>query len=156
MIPDSDVLLSGIGVLIGPEARVTHEVLRAPHIPKSLPLGKCAVYVFSLSAAHGLTCEAGGGRVLKVGRVGPNSNARFQSQHYNPGSAMSSLARSLLEGEGLWSYLGIERLNDTDMGAWIRRNTDRDHFYLPASVTNLLPRVEKLVRGRLGGAVFEG
>jgi hypothetical protein len=91
-----------------------------------------------------------------VGRVGPNSNARFQSQHYNPGSAMSSLARSLLEGEGLWSYLGIERLNDTDMGAWIRRNTDRDHFYLPASVTNLLPRVEKLVRGRLGGAVFEG
>jgi len=44
-----------------------------------------AVYVFSK-----------GPDVLKVGKVGAKSQARYTSQHYNPGSAMSTLAASIL------------------------------------------------------------
>jgi len=33
---------------------------------------------------------------LKVGKVGPNSNARYTSQHYLVGSAPSTLAASLV------------------------------------------------------------
>jgi hypothetical protein len=34
---------------------------------------------------------------LKIGLAGPNSAARFNSQHYNPNSANSNLAKSLLK-----------------------------------------------------------
>lgn len=68
----------------------------AMHQPPSLCSGKCAAYVFSLSDDYGAPAPAGPHRVLKVGRVGPNSNARFQSQHYSPRSSRSNLANSLL------------------------------------------------------------
>jgi hypothetical protein len=42
------------------------------------------------------------------------------------------------------------------VGDWIRSNTDRDHFLVPAAMNSTLPEVERLVRGMLGGAVFEG
>lgn len=34
---------------------------------------------------------------LKIGIAGPNSAARYNSQHYNSGSARSNLAKSLIE-----------------------------------------------------------
>ena len=47
------------------------ESLRAPHHPPSrLPVGKAAVYVFCYD-----------GRALKIGKAGPNSSARYTSQH---------------------------------------------------------------------------
>jgi hypothetical protein len=76
------------------------EYLPAPHRPKALRPNHGAVYVFAL--ADHTTSAAGAGRVLKVGRVGPNSNARFQSQHYSPGSARSNLANSIVKYEVLW------------------------------------------------------
>ncbi len=56
------------------------EVLLAPHRQAALWPGFGAVYAFALSART--TSAAGAGMVLKVGKVGPNSDARFRSQHY--------------------------------------------------------------------------
>ena len=106
---------SGLGVLHSP---IEYEVQPAPHRPHSLTKGKCAVYVFSLSQAWGSACPAGPDRVLKVGMAGPNSNARFQSQHYNPNSAGSTVAGSLGRCKILWPYLGITKLTSEDVGDW--------------------------------------
>ncbi len=134
---------------------IEHEAQRAPHNSHSLPSGKCAVYVFSLSSSYGKGCRAGVDRVLKVGKAGPNSNARFQSQHYNPRSAPSTLGATLVKSRILWPYLGISHLTEERVGAWIRENTDRDNFYLDSSEQNMLGHLEKFLRGMLG-PVFEG
>ncbi len=64
---------------------LTVELLPAPHkAPTMLPAGKMAVYAFFVD-----------GVALKVGKVGPNSQARYTSQHYNMGSALSTLAASI-------------------------------------------------------------
>lgn len=55
-----------------------------PHIPKSLKTGTMGVYTFLYND-----------KFLKIGKAGPNSNARFLSQHYT-GSAMSTLSGSIL------------------------------------------------------------
>ena len=82
----------------------------APHTPpKILPAGKMAVYVFSYGTV-----------VLKVGKAGPNSASRYTSQHYNPSSALSTLAASILkEGQSL----GISGLSPESVGSWIKANT---------------------------------
>lgn len=134
---------------------IAHEAQCAPHKPHALPSHKCAVYVFSLSGSHGERCPAGAYRVLKVGKVGPKSSARFHSQHYNPNSARSNLAKTLLESRILWPYLGITELAAAQVGRWIRENTDRDHFYLDAADSELLDPLEKYMRARLN-PVFEG
>lgn len=92
----------------------------APHVPpKTLPPGTMAVYVFSF-----------GPHVLKVGKVGPNSAARYTAQHYNAGSAKSTLAASLIKhGE----RIGVAGLNETNVPGWIREHTDRVNFILDAS-----------------------
>jgi hypothetical protein len=62
---------------------ITVEILEKPHnAPRTLPTGHMAVYAFFLN-----------GQVLKVGKVGPKSAARYTSQHYNPASAGSNLAK---------------------------------------------------------------
>ncbi len=134
---------------------LTHEPQRAPHIPHALPAGKCAVYVFSLSAAYGARCPAGAHRVLKVGKAGPNSNARFQSQHYNPKSSGSNLAKSLVRMWFLHPYLGIDELAYDDAGKWVRANLDRDNFYLDAEHDAILGILETYLKG-ITGPVFEG
>lgn len=134
---------------------VVHRRAAAPHAATPLPTGQCAVYVFSLSASQGSRCPAGPHRVLKVGKVGPNSNPRFQSQHYNPRSAQSTLAGSLVKARILWPYLGITGLTEATVGDWIKTHTDRDHFFLDAGRLDLLAELERYVRARLGPA-FEG
>ena len=127
---------------------ITHEVLCAPHVPTQLPKGKQAVYVFSTSTPSPI--------VLKVGKVGPRSNARFQSQHYNPRSAKGNLAKSLLEHQDLWKQLGIRVLDEASVGEWITTHTDRDHFFLTASQERpLLNLLEVFLQCRLR-PVFEG
>ena|SRR5450755_3387256 len=101
------------GVLIDPELLVTDfaasadkaaiegwpcglrtELLPAPHTVPVLPAGYGAVYAFAFADAWSAPC--GAGTVLKVGRIGARSKPRFTSQHYNPRSARSTLAGSLL------------------------------------------------------------
>lgn len=104
------------GVRLGP-SEISVEREAAPHSPpKRLPPGKMAVYVFSYA-----------GWVLKVGKAGPNSAARFTSQHYNPSSAPSTLAASILkDGQSL----GITGLSTESVSSWIKANTDRTNFLL--------------------------
>ena len=89
----------------------------APHIPPTkLPPGKMAIYVFSYEE-----------QILKVGKAGPNSSARFTSQHYNPGSAPSTLAATLIKAG---NKIGIENLTNDSAGSWIKQNTTRTNFLL--------------------------
>lgn len=140
--------------LPGAPVELSVEVLSAPHRPKALPLGHGAVYVFALASHH--QSSAGVGRILKVGRVGPNSNARFQSQHYSPASARSNLANSILSYPELWPWLGIGSLDASNIREWMLANLDRANVYVPAASAGLIPRLEMYVRARLGGSVYEG
>ena len=96
------------------------ESLPAPHTPPSaLPKGKIAVYVLSWR-----------GQCLKVGKVGPNSQARYTSQHYSPQSSNSNLAKSILSA---LSELGLSGVSEANAGAWIKNNVDRIDFLLNAT-----------------------
>lgn len=139
--------------LPGWPTRIDTERLPAPHAPKALRPGSGAVYIFAL-ADHS-TSDAGAGRVLKVGRVGPNSNARFQSQHYSPTAAGSTLAKSLIKYPALWPWLGIDSLTPENVRSWMLANLDRANLYVPAASADLIPHLEMYVRARLG-SVFEG
>src|SRR5712672_3281759 len=60
-----------------------HDAAHRP--PTSLPQGQMAVYGFFWDGVW-----------LKIGKAGAQSQARYTSQHYNPASAPSTLAASLL------------------------------------------------------------
>ena len=90
-----------------------------------------------------------------MGRVGANSVARFVSQHYNPTSSGSNVAKTLLDARILWPYLGIHSLGDRNVGSWLRDHTDRDHFFLSSVDARLVISLERFVRASLG-SVFEG
>ena len=113
------------------------ELLPAPHVaPTRLPSGMMAVYVFSHA-----------GEVLKVGKVGPNSQARYTSQHYNAGSAMSTLAGSLMADSERYGLSDMER---SDIGPWIKANIDRVNFLLKAQLgIPVLTLLESFLQCRL-------
>ena len=72
--------LTGVSIA---QSDLTVEMLRAPHKPPArLPNGQMAVYVFTFND-----------ECLRVGKVGPKSEARYVSQHYNPKSSKSNLAK---------------------------------------------------------------
>jgi hypothetical protein len=81
-----------------------------PHTSAALPCGKMAIYIFMDEM-----------RTLKVGKVGPNSNARFQTQHYLPGSSKSNLAKSLLDDE----EGPCRDLQADEIGPWIKKHLRR-------------------------------
>jgi hypothetical protein len=89
-----------------------------PHEPRPLPEGKMAVYMFFYE-----------GKCLKVGKAGPNSNARYASQHYLPGAAKSNLADSVLSDK---EFLGSlpESINVNNIGGWLKRKTHRINVLL--------------------------
>jgi hypothetical protein len=122
---------------------ITVEITRSPHRqPKSLPPGKMAVYAFFLN-----------GQALKVGKVGPSSNARYTSQHYNPKSAGSNLARSILANPAKVNVPGIDA---SAIGEWIRGHTDRVNLLAPASLGDpMLSLLESFLHVRWK-PVFEG
>lgn len=100
-----------------PNGAINIENLSAPHVPPTrLPIGKIAVYVFSK-----------GPDVLKVGRVGIKSGPRYTSQHYNPGSAGSTLAASILADR---EQLGLGDVDEASIGQWIKENIDRVNFLM--------------------------
>ena len=111
----------------GPD--LTYEILGCPHkSPTKLPHGKMAVYVFTHSD-----------RCLKVGKVGPNSQPRYTSHHYNPASSGSNLSKSIVNDPELSTS---DDLNMETVGDWVKKNTLRINFLLDASlgipVLNLL------------------
>jgi hypothetical protein len=110
--------LSGINL---PQNALTPCFLPAPHLPPSaLPPGKMAVYVFLWK-----------GQCLKVGKVGPKSQARYTSQHYNPKSARSNLSKSILS---FCADLNLESLTEENVGGWIKSDVDRINILLDASL----------------------
>lgn len=113
------------------------EYLPAPHRPPSrLPSGKMAVYAF-----WGDNCW------LKVGMAGPNSNARYTSQHYNAGSAPSTLAASLVNA---LSVAPICDFDPVSPGAWIRQSTHRVNVLIPSTKPReLLALLEAFLHLRL-------
>ena len=119
------------------------EILTMPHRPpSSLPKGKMAVYVFSDKEC-----------VLKVGKIGQKSKARYTSQHYNPHSSNSNLAKSILKDEDAVKKYGVDDGNVSD---WIKKNTDRVNFLLDANVgMRALTLLEVFIQCRLL-PVYEG
>lgn len=95
------------------------------------------------------------GTVLKVGRVGARSEPRFRSQHYNPRSAGSTLANSLLTYRIMWPWLGIKHLDESGVKNWMLSNLDRIHIFVPDGHPMVLASLEIYTRARVG-SVFEG
>ncbi len=93
------------------------EILEAgeKHHCLKLPKGEIATYIFL--DKHLIEC-------FKVGKVGENSNARFQFQHYSPKSAKSNLAKSILSDNEI---LGVTEKN---VEQWIKNNTTRVNVFL--------------------------
>jgi hypothetical protein len=87
--------------------------------------------------------------------VGPNSNNRFQYQHYSPTAAMSTLAASLLNSRVLWPYLGMPEIGADNVGRWMKQHLDRDHFFIAGQDGDLRSMLEVYLRARLG-PIFEG
>lgn len=125
------------------QSDLTVEMLRAPHIPPArLPSGQMAVYIFTLND-----------ECLKVGKVGPKSNARYVSQHYNPKSSRSNLAKSVLKAK---KSLGCKDIDEVSVGKWIKGNTDRLNILLPAPLgVTVLSLLESFLQCRLKPR-FEG
>jgi hypothetical protein len=134
------VALAGISL---PPTALSVEALPAPHKPpSSLPKGKAAVYVFIWN-----------GVCLKVGKVGPKSQARFTSQHYSPASSNSNLAKSLVIGQG---KLGLSGITEANIGSWIKGNVDRFNILLSIEAgIPVLTLLESFLQCRLQ-PVFEG
>lgn len=112
------------------------EFLPAPHRPPShLPDGKMAVYAFWWN-----------GEWLKIGKVGPNSNARYVSQHYS-GSAMSTLAGSLANDPQMVNIKGFDRLKPDE---WIKKSTCRVNILMSAGQRKeVLSLLEAFLHARL-------
>jgi hypothetical protein len=155
LIEKPEILIEQFIKVSGLTVKIYHEAKKGPHEPNSLPPGMCAVYVFSLTKVYGDIHPAGAHCVLKVGMVGPNSNARFQSHHYDPGRAKSTLAGKILFSPEQWSYLGIIEMCKGRIANWIKQNTDRDHFFLAASDKHVLASLEDFLINQLS-PVFEG
>jgi len=140
---------------LGFSCQVRHESQPAPHKGKPLPRGECAVYVFTLTKSFGEQTTAGAHRALKVGKAGLRCSARFQSQHYSPNAAPSTLAATLLKTNVLWPFIGIAALDANSVRHWIEANTDPDNFFLTDVDAHLLGKLETFLKGYLG-PVFEG
>jgi hypothetical protein len=104
------------------------EHLEAPHkSPSRLPRGKMAAYGFWYN-----------GEWLKIGIAGPRSNARYMSQHYNPESAPSTLAGSLLKDTRVSE---IAHFNRDCIGDWIKSHCHRVNILLDSNHGMLLLRL---------------
>lgn len=106
-----------------------------PHIPRTLPRGKMAVYIF-----------ANGDHVLKVGKVGGKSGPRFRTQHYAPASSASNLAKSLLNDKDGGCY----DVPAAEIGSWMRQNLHRIDILLSVELgKGVLAYLEAFLHCRL-------
>jgi hypothetical protein len=118
-------------------AQLDVEFLAAPHAPPhSLPQGKMAIYGF-----WGLD------KWLKIGMVGAKSQARYTSQHYNAGSALSTLDASLA---GDPDMVGVADFDAAAPAAWIKSHCNRVNILLPSTFgRELLALLEAFLHVRL-------
>ncbi len=119
------------------------QVSNSPHNPpSSLPTNKMAVYVFFW-----------GDQCLKVGKAGPKSQPRYTSQHYNPGSNGSNLAKSVLK---YGREMGLSGVGEDNVGEWIRQNTSRVNILIDvAAGERILGLLESFLQCRFQPR-FEG
>lgn len=113
LISEMNKLIQNVSQVLGdPIDSTKYEIVDrgTPHQAKSLPVGMMGIYTFWYNGAF-----------LKIGKAGFKSSARFLSQHYNPKSAQSTLAASILKDDDL---LKLE-LNEENVGEWIKRNCRR-------------------------------
>ena len=117
-------------------AQLKVEFLPAPHKPTKLPTGKMAIYGY-----WGLN------QWLKIGMVGPNSQARYVSQHYNAGSAGSTLPGSLIHDQRMAEIPGFDAAVP---GTWIKSSCNRVNILLSATLgRELLALLEAFLHVRL-------
>ena len=90
-----------------------------PHKTSTLPKGKMAVYAFFYDE-----------KCLKIGKVGPNSNARYNSQHYYPESSKSNLAKSIISDK----YFEKKGILIDKIGIWIKENTQRVNIIMDKEI----------------------
>jgi len=102
-----------------PESQIDVQDLGCPHKPQGLPKGKMAIYTFQFNELF-----------LKIGKAGPNSDARFRSQPYNPDSSQSNLAKSILNDPDMEHY----NLNAENIKDWIKNNIARIDIILDESL----------------------
>lgn len=88
----------------------------ANHLPVTLLPDYAAVYIFKYGVQY-----------LKVGKVNSNSNARYQSQHYNPDSSRSNLSRSIFNDLDFYAVI-----NGEHPGNWLKQNSHRYNILIPA------------------------
>lgn len=120
-------IISSVSNLLGKEISPDSyeiEILNPPHEPKTLPKHKMGVYMFKYKDDF-----------LKIGKVGEKSNARFQSQHYNPNSSQSNLSKSLLKD---FDFKDKERLNldEENVGDWIKNNCQRINIIIKTNLND--------------------
>ena len=140
---DDFLVVAKLGGLEIESIDISIEILTRPHKPPSnLLKGKMAVYVFSMDEC-----------VLKVGKAGAKSQARYTSQHYNPDSAPSTLAASILKDENAVQKYDLDKQNISD---WIKKKTDRVNFLIDANMGKwVLTLLEAFVQCRLQ-PIYEG
>jgi len=85
------------------------------HVPGPLPRGFSAVYIFVYN-----------NQCFKVGQAGPNSSARYHSQHYNADSCNSNLSKSIRENADYAALVG-----QGNIGTWVKANTTRYNILIP-------------------------
>lgn len=110
--------------------------------PSSQPGGMPAVYAFFYE-----------GRCLKCGQVGPNSAARYTSQHYNPKSSKSNLAATLLKRG---HEIELPDIPEANVGEWIKSNTARANVLLPTTINKRTLNFAEAFFHILWKPVFEG
>jgi hypothetical protein len=95
-------------------------LLSAPHLaPTRLPEGKIAIYGFW-----------GDGEWLKIGMAGAKTKARYTSQHYNMGSAPSTLAGSIARDSRMTAIAGSDK---AALNAWVKASCHRANILIDAA-----------------------
>jgi hypothetical protein len=95
------------------------EYLPAPHrSPSNLPANRIAIYAFWWNDVW-----------LKIGQAGPRSTSRYTSQHYNSGSSISNLSKSLVSDTRMNDFADLDKNNP---GAWIKMSTCRVNILISA------------------------
>lgn len=126
--------------------QVVVQLEAATKSPK-LPNGKMAIYMFYRESENVF---------YKIGKAGPNSKARYDSQHYGFG-APSTLAKSLINDTDL---VKIEKLTSDNVKEWMLNNLVRIDILLDSSLS---VRALDMIEGALlykynpkyeGGTIF--
>lgn len=134
--------LESLAALVGRQIDLSAVQFEFQVPPQSLPMGMMAVYIFMYKDL-----------CLKVGKAGPKSNARYMSQHYNPASSRSNLARSILTAP---EKIGIPPVDTANVGQWVRQNTTRINILFPLGIgIRFLTLVEAFMQAWLQ-PVYEG